>query len=87
MTYRRYKLKALGIPIKQRRWIMKWVNKYYCGIIPPHYQPGRKKILELYVEDLPPERKMAPPDWIKIDDQWKRIEQPPPAEASANATA
>mmetsp|Transcript_24935 Transcript_24935/g.34912 ORF Transcript_24935/g.34912 Transcript_24935/m.34912 type:complete len:247 (-) Transcript_24935:62-802(-) len=34
MTFRRRELKKLEIPVKQRRWIRKWVEKYRRGIEP-----------------------------------------------------
>eukprot|EP01114_Cavostelium_apophysatum_P016312 TRINITY_DN4607_c0_g1_i1.p1 TRINITY_DN4607_c0_g1~~TRINITY_DN4607_c0_g1_i1.p1 ORF type:complete len:275 (-),score=32.82 TRINITY_DN4607_c0_g1_i1:37-861(-) len=33
-TWRRNKLKEQGVPIKQRRWILRWVAKYRQGVEP-----------------------------------------------------
>jgi hypothetical protein len=37
-----FKLKQLGIPIRQRKWILLWVEKYRQGI-DPWYVPLRSK--------------------------------------------
>lgn len=33
-TWRREKLKEVGVPVKQRRWILRWVSKYRQGVEP-----------------------------------------------------
>ncbi len=36
-TLKSQSLKRMEIPVKQRRWILNWVEKYRQGMTPGHY--------------------------------------------------